>query len=121
MFSLTLGLMGLDELHLRVLAASTEDTQETQDARKGEAHSQYFDGMANRNDLNLNAVIIHSMATALTRSTLGSCGRLIFLAIYPWNPFECRTFRFCFYPTWYARLVHPKEMQGLMRIYAGGQ
>lgn len=76
MFSLTLGLMGLDELHLRVLAASTEDTQESRDARKGEAHTQStFDGMAIRNDPNLTAVIIHSMATALTGSTLGSCGQ----------------------------------------------
>lgn len=31
---LTLGLMGLDELHLRVLAASSEDTQESRDAKK---------------------------------------------------------------------------------------
>jgi hypothetical protein len=33
--SLTLGLMGLDELHLRVLAASSEDPTEKKNAKKG--------------------------------------------------------------------------------------
>lgn len=33
--SLTLGLMGLDELHLRVLAQSSEDEKEKMHARKG--------------------------------------------------------------------------------------
>lgn len=37
-FSLTLGLMGLDELHLRVLATSSEDAKEKANAQKG-AHS----------------------------------------------------------------------------------
>lgn len=32
---LTLGLMGLDELHLRVLAASSEDVKERRNAQKG--------------------------------------------------------------------------------------
>jgi len=34
-FSLTLGLMGLDELHLLVLATSSEDPKEKQNAQKG--------------------------------------------------------------------------------------
>lgn len=33
--SLTLGLMGLDELHLRVLATSSEDLTEKTNAKKG--------------------------------------------------------------------------------------
>jgi hypothetical protein len=33
--SLTLGLMGLDELHLRVLATSSEDLTEKANAKKG--------------------------------------------------------------------------------------
>jgi len=33
--SLTLGLMGLDELHLRVLAASSDDPKEKQNAKRG--------------------------------------------------------------------------------------
>lgn len=33
--SLTLGLMGLDELHLRVLATSSEDLRQKRDAQKG--------------------------------------------------------------------------------------
>ena len=33
--SLTLGLMGLDELHLRVLAASSDDIKEKRNAQKG--------------------------------------------------------------------------------------
>lgn len=33
--SLTLGLMGLDELHLRVLATSSEDLTEKNNAKKG--------------------------------------------------------------------------------------
>jgi hypothetical protein len=32
---LTLGLMGLDELHLRVLATSSEDLKEKRNAQKG--------------------------------------------------------------------------------------
>lgn len=32
---LTLGLMGLDELHLRVLATSSEDVKEKRNAQKG--------------------------------------------------------------------------------------
>ncbi len=32
---LTLGLMGLDELHLRVLATSSDDPKEKQNAKKG--------------------------------------------------------------------------------------
>ena len=32
---LTLGLMGLDELHLRVLATSSEDLREKRNAQKG--------------------------------------------------------------------------------------
>lgn len=32
---LTLGLMGLDELHLRVLAASSDDPKAKSDAKKG--------------------------------------------------------------------------------------
>lgn len=35
MFSLTLGLMGLDELHLRVLSASSDDPVERKNAQKG--------------------------------------------------------------------------------------
>ena len=35
---LTLGLMGLDELHLRVLAASSEDVKERRNAQKGSIH-----------------------------------------------------------------------------------
>ena len=34
-YSLTLGLMGLDELHLRVLATSSEDKTEKRNAQKG--------------------------------------------------------------------------------------
>jgi hypothetical protein len=34
-FRLTLGLMGLDELHLRVLAASSDDPVEKRNAVKG--------------------------------------------------------------------------------------
>ena len=34
-FRLTLGLMGLDELHLRVLATSSEDLKERSNAQKG--------------------------------------------------------------------------------------
>jgi hypothetical protein len=34
-FRLTLGLMGLDELHLRVLATSSEDLKERRNAQKG--------------------------------------------------------------------------------------
>ena len=34
-FSLTLGLMGLDELHLRVLATSSENLTEKRNAQKG--------------------------------------------------------------------------------------
>lgn len=34
-FSLTLGLMGLDDLHLRVLATSSEDKSEKRNAQKG--------------------------------------------------------------------------------------
>lgn len=34
-FSLTLGLMGLDELHLRVLSTSADDSKEKQNAVKG--------------------------------------------------------------------------------------
>ena len=33
--SLTLGLMGLDELHLRVLATSSDDEKERRNAQKG--------------------------------------------------------------------------------------
>ena len=33
--SLTLGLMGLDELHLRVLATSSEDLMQRRNAQKG--------------------------------------------------------------------------------------
>ena len=33
--SLTLGLMGLDELHLRVLATSSEDLEQRRNAQKG--------------------------------------------------------------------------------------
>ena len=36
--SLTLGLMGLDELHLRVLATSSENLTEKRNAQKGEAY-----------------------------------------------------------------------------------
>jgi hypothetical protein len=39
---LTLGLMGLDELHLRVLATSSEDLTEKKNAQKG-ALSYVFD------------------------------------------------------------------------------
>jgi hypothetical protein len=35
---LTLGLMGLDELHLRVLATSSEDLTEKENAKKGETY-----------------------------------------------------------------------------------
>lgn len=35
---LTLGLMGLDELHLRVLATSSDEEQERTNARKGVCH-----------------------------------------------------------------------------------
>lgn len=35
MTSLTLGLMGLDELHLRVLATSSADEKEKENAKKG--------------------------------------------------------------------------------------
>lgn len=35
-FRLTLGLMGLDELHLRVLATSSEDIRQRQDAQTGD-------------------------------------------------------------------------------------
>lgn len=38
MCSLTLGLMGLDELHLRVLAASSDNPKEKVNARKGMPH-----------------------------------------------------------------------------------
>lgn len=34
-FRLTLGLMGLDELHLRVLSTSSEDLVEKRNAQKG--------------------------------------------------------------------------------------
>ena len=34
-YRLTLGLMGLDELHLRVLATSSEDLREMRNAQKG--------------------------------------------------------------------------------------
>lgn len=34
-FRLTLGLMGLDELHLRVLATSSDDPKEKKNAQKG--------------------------------------------------------------------------------------
>lgn len=34
-YRLTLGLMGLDELHLRVLATSSEDLREKRNAQKG--------------------------------------------------------------------------------------
>jgi hypothetical protein len=35
LYRLTLGLMGLDELHLRVLATSSEDLREKRNAQKG--------------------------------------------------------------------------------------
>ena len=35
-FRLTLGLMGLDELHLRVLATSSEDIRQRKDAQTGD-------------------------------------------------------------------------------------
>jgi hypothetical protein len=39
--SLTLGLMGLDELHLRVLATSSEDLTEKANAKKGAKISRF--------------------------------------------------------------------------------
>lgn len=36
--SLTLGLMGLDELHLRVLATSSDEPKERNNAKKGAAY-----------------------------------------------------------------------------------
>lgn len=39
---LTLGLMGLDELHLRVLATSSEDVKQRRDAQTGQKHWKYF-------------------------------------------------------------------------------
>ena len=41
-FRLTLGLMGLDELHLRVLATSSEDLREKRNAQKGKWMDLYF-------------------------------------------------------------------------------
>ena len=38
---LTLGLMGLDELHLRVLAASSDDITERSNASKGPMAGEY--------------------------------------------------------------------------------
>jgi len=37
-YSLTLGLMGLDELHLRVLATSSDDEKEKRNAHTGTFH-----------------------------------------------------------------------------------
>jgi len=42
-FRLTLGLMGLDELHLRVLATSSEDIRQRKDAQTGDLlHYKYI-------------------------------------------------------------------------------
>lgn len=42
-FSLTLGLMGLDELHLRVLSTSSDDPAEKKNAQTGElSHPQFL-------------------------------------------------------------------------------
>ena len=67
--SLTLGLMGLDELHLRVLATSSENPREKQDAQKG------FPRLLVNPFAWQRALIdyLYSLKLVATRSALGTC------------------------------------------------
>lgn len=65
-FSLTLGLMGLDDLHLRVLATSSENPREKRNAQKGSTcPSSIICPCAE--------LIGHSSKFVKTRSALGTC------------------------------------------------
>ena len=66
MRSLTLGLMGLDEMHLRVLATSSENAREKANAQKGaRTCSAHCDHAKNAE---------HSPQADAERAPLGSCG-----------------------------------------------
>ena len=67
LFSLTLGLMGLDELHLRVLSASSDDPKERKNAQKGTSQHHL---------LQYTSVLIYafpSLELAFKGSPLGPC------------------------------------------------
>jgi hypothetical protein len=64
---LTLGLMGLDELHLRVLSASSENPKERSNAVKGLLSSHKWKHVADMND---------SAAAPREEAALGACGEL---------------------------------------------
>ena len=64
---LTLGLMGLDELHLRVLATASDDTDEKRNAQKGVPYKP-------RKIINRPVSRVSSSPTHVKGSTLGIGG-----------------------------------------------
>lgn len=65
---LTLGLMGLDALHLRVLAASSDEPKERKDAQKG---------VCLRDDVWLHGLTLCSPTSTVVWKALGPCGMSI--------------------------------------------
>ncbi|OBZ78616.1 Protein MAM3 [Grifola frondosa] len=69
---LTLGLMGLDELHLRVLSASSDDPQERKNAQKGKFISHPYEPiLSEHNVLLLGNVIVNESLPIFLDSALG--------------------------------------------------
>jgi hypothetical protein len=66
---LTLGLMGLDELHLRVLASSSDNPKEQKNAEKGKLCSSTFEEI----------LMTGSAAFVGEETSLGPCGESRFL------------------------------------------
>ena len=94
-YRLTLGLMGLDELHLRVLATSSEDLREKRNAQKGMGLGGLYD-------------VVEDVLNV--KQSLGWCRRVVigclWCVVFLWKPPKKYDLLRCYsWAMWYVRWI----------------